>query len=76
MVTAARQFLRDVHDWEAVHIKSQQYDCLKKNGVTMTGAALQTLMGTIHKACSEPKEGRQEMAIESRRISFLQGKAS
>lgn len=45
MVTAARQFHRDVHDWEAVHIKSQQYDCLKKNGIAMTLAALQTLMG-------------------------------
>ena len=30
MMTAARQFLRDIHDWEAAHIKSQQYDCLKK----------------------------------------------
>lgn len=55
---AARQFLGEkLHDWEAAHIKSQQYDCLEKNCVTMTLVATQTLMGVNSQSLLIAEEG-------------------
>lgn len=56
-MTAAKQFLRDIHDWEAAHIKSQQYDCLKKNCITMTLVSMQTLMGDNSQSLLIAEEG-------------------
>lgn len=47
MLTDARQFLGDTHDREVMHIKSQQYDCLRKNCIMMTLVDMPTLMGLI-----------------------------